>query len=433
MSILDPNSFGPGQGPDPDLLSDCVHCGFCLPTCPTYQLWGEEMDSPRGRIHLMNLASQGEIAVDDTFAGHIDACLGCMACVSACPSGVQYDRLIESVRPRVEELVPRTRMDRLFRAFVFFLFPHPARLRVAALGALFYQRSGLRRLMHASGLIKRLPARLRALEALMPPLGARNIIARPRGSAAALTPARRKVAVVPGCVQRVFFAEVNDATVRVLAAEGCAVEVPQTRCCGALSVHAGREDEGLERARATIRDFEALDIDDIVINVAGCGSTLKEYGALLADDPEYAERATEFSAKVRDISEVLAGLEPIAPRNPIQATVAYHDACHLAHGQQIRSEPRKMLATVPELTVRDIPDAAVCCGSAGIYNLVQPDAAEELGRRKAETIRSVDADAVTTGNPGCLLQIRRHLDELPIVHPVQIIDASIRGENPFDA
>ncbi|KMO79160.1 MULTISPECIES: (Fe-S)-binding protein [Mycolicibacterium] len=428
-----PSSFDEHNPPKPELLSDCVHCGFCLPTCPTYQLWGEEMDSPRGRIHLMNLATEGQIPIDDSFAKHFDACLGCMACVSSCPSGVQYDQLIEAVRPQIERAVPRTVADRLFRGLIFSVFPFPARLRVVALGAWLYQVSGLRWLLHTSGFLRLLPARLQALEALMPPVTLRNIFSRHRGVRRPIGETRRRVALIAGCVQQVFFAEVNKATVRVLLAEGCEVITPKQECCGALSVHAGREDEGLARARKMIQSFEDLDVDDIVVNVAGCGSTLKEYGGLLADDPEFAIRAAEFSAKVRDISEVLAELPPQAPRHPIAARVAYHDACHLAHGQQIRKQPRDVLRTIPELELLEVPESELCCGSAGTYNMVQPEAGEELGNRKAANILHTRPDAVTTGNPGCLLQIARYLDGVPLFHPIELIDASIRGVNLLTA
>jgi glycolate oxidase iron-sulfur subunit len=428
-----PSSFDDHNPPKPELLSDCVHCGFCLPTCPTYQLWGEETDSPRGRIHLMNLATEGQIPIDDSFASHFDACLGCMACVSSCPSGVQYDQLIEAVRPQIERAVPRSADDRLFRALIFAVFPYPARLRLIALGAWLYQRSGIRSLMHRSGLMNKLPARLRALEALMPQVVLRNIVSRQRGISKPSGTVRRRVALVSGCVQQVFFAQVNEATTRVLLAEGCEVVVPKQDCCGALSVHAGREEEGLARARKMIASFEDLNVDDIVVNVAGCGSTLKEYGRLLAEDPEYADGAAQFSAKVRDISEVLADLEPQAPRHAIAARIAYHDACHLVHGQQIRRQPRDVLRTIPQLEILEVPESELCCGSAGIYNMVQPEAGEDLGNRKAANILSTQPDAVTTGNPGCLLQIARYLDGVPLFHPVELIDASIRGVNPLGA
>lgn len=427
--------FDDRRPPDRDLLDDCVHCGFCLPTCPTYALWGEEMDSPRGRIYLMNLVHEDAATFDDTLVGHFDSCLGCMACVSACPSGVRYDRLLEAMRPQIERNHDRDRRDRAFRRLIFSLFPYPGRLRAAALLGIAYQRSGLRRLLHRLGLVDRLPARLRALESLLPPVRVRDVVRRLPARIPADGPVRRRVALLTGCVQRVYFADVNAATARVLAAEGCEVFIPRDqRCCGALSEHTGREDEALARARRTIDTFadylEKQGVDTIVVNVAGCGSTMKEYGALLADDPVYAEKAKAFSAMVRDVSEVLTELEPWAERHPIRAKVAYHDACHLAHAQGVRTQPREALRAIPGLEVVDIPEAELCCGSAGVYNLLEPEPAEELGRRKATNIASTSPDAVATANPGCLLQLRRHLNGVPLVHPVELVDASIRGTVP---
>jgi glycolate oxidase iron-sulfur subunit len=419
--------------PADDLISDCVHCGFCLPACPTYTLWGDEMDSPRGRIYLMKSGREGSVALDETFAGHFDACLGCMACVTACPSGVQYDQLLEAVRPQIERNYPRPRGDRWFRAAIFALFPYPGRLRVAAVFGTLYQRT-VRGLLQKTGFLDHLPARLRAMEALLPPMRLRDITARLPEHTPSVGATRHRVALLTGCAQQVFFSEVNAATARVLAAEGCDVIAPAgQRCCGALSVHAGREPEALVRARALIDTFDGLDVDTVAVNVAGCGSTMKEYGTLLRDDPDYAEKAAAFSAKVRDICELLHQLGPVAPRHAIPARLAYHDACHLAHAQKIRSEPRQVLAGIPGLQVLDIPEADLCCGSAGIYNLVQPGPAEELGRRKVDNLGSVQPDLIATANPGCLLQIRRYLDPpVPLYHPVQLLDFSIRGINPLE-
>ena len=399
--------FDAHRPPSPELLSDCVHCGFCLPACPTYTLTGEEMNSPRGRIYQMQLISEGEAPLNAAAVGHFVNCLGCMACVTACPSGVQYDRLIESVRPQIERNWARSRSDRAFRGLIFRLFPYPRRLRAAAVLGALYQRLGLRAVLGRAGLLRRLPARLRALEALMPDVPLRSALRR--------TPER------------------SAARTRVETAEGCDVIAPAAQgCCGALSEHAGREEEASERARRLIDTFEPLDVDAIVVNVAGCGSSLKEYGRLLADDPDYRERAEAFAAKVRDISELLAELPPLAPRHPVRARLAHHEACHLAHAQGVREQPRAVLRTVPELDVVDIPESDMCCGSAGVYNLIQPEPAEELGRRKAENVRSTSPDAVVTANPGCLLQISRHLGkQLPVLHPVQVVDASIRGVRPW--
>ncbi len=429
------SAFDSLHAPSGDLIDDCVHCGFCLPTCPTYLLEGNETNSPRGRIYLMKMGNAGEVAMDEEFVGNFDACLGCMACVTACPSGVKYDQLIEAVRPQIERNWERTRSDKLFRTMIFSLFPYPARLRPAAFFGTLYQRLGVRRVFAATGVLDRLPARLRAMEALLPALSMRNVIAYQPAFTPAVGPVRQRVGLLSGCVQRVFFGDVNAAATRVLSAEGCDVIAPgDQRCCGALSSHAGREEEALDRARRLIDVFSAEQVDSIVVNVAGCGSSMKEYAVLLRDDPAYAAKAVAFSAKVRDISELLAELGPVAPRHPIAARVAYHDACHLRHAQGIQAQPRAVLRNIPELTVVDIPEADICCGSAGIYNMVQPEPAEELGRRKVDHIVSTNPDAVVTSNAGCLLQIRRYLDAgVPLFHPVQLIDASIRGLDPIKA
>lgn len=422
-----PSAYDAHRPPERELLDDCVHCGFCLPTCPTYQLWGEEMDSPRGRIYLMDLAQKGEISLEGTFQEHIDACLGCMACVTACPSGVQYDRLLESVRPQIERNVQRDRGDQLFRDAIFSLFPYRRRLRAAALPGALYQK--LRTIPAVRRLAQKLPGRLGALESLLPPVSVREAFATLPVFTPAVAARRGRVALLSGCVQDVFFHRVNEATVRVLAAEGYDVLVPRDQqCCGALELHAGREESALGRAKRTIARFETLDVDTVVTNVAGCGSSMKEYGHLLSDDAEWSARATAFSARVRDVHEVLAELEPVAPRHPFRGRVAYHDACHLGHAQKVRAQPRAVLRSIPDLELVDLPEAELCCGSAGIYNMVMPDAAAELGARKAENVRSVSPDVIVTANPGCLLQIGKHLgQDIPLLHPVQLLDASIRG------
>jgi glycolate oxidase iron-sulfur subunit len=431
-------AFDAHHPPEREIIEDCVHCGFCLPTCPTWQLWGEEMDSPRGRILLMKLASDGEIALTPQVRGHFDACLGCMACVTACPSGVRYDQLIEATRPQLERNVPRPLGDRLYRALIFALFPHPRRMRLLLPFLWLYQKSGARRLVRSHWAQRILPPQLLAMEAVLPPVRLRRraalsfaLTTGADANAPGETP-RTRVGVLLGCVQRVFFDEVNAATVRVLAAEGYqVVPVAQQGCCGALSLHAGREAEGLAFARRLIDAFEAARVDAVAVNVAGCGSTLKEYGHLLRDDSAYAERAKAFSAKVSDISELLARKPPRAPRHPITARVAYHDACHLRHGQGIARQPRALLRQIPHLEVLEPAEADICCGSAGIYNLVAPEPAAELGQRKAANILATQPDALVAANPGCLLQIASSLAQqghsLPTYHPIQLLDASIRG------
>ncbi len=428
-------AFDDHHPPDPELIADCVHCGFCLPTCPTYLLWGEEMDSPRGRILLMKAASEGDIGLSETTTRHWDQCLGCMACVTACPSGVQYDKLIEATRGQIERRYERARSDRVFRELIFALFPHPERLRATVPLLWLYQKTGAKRLLDV-GLARRLLSeRLRGMERVLPPVRLSAMSMRLPELTPARTEKRRRVGMLAGCVQRVFFNDVNAATVRVLAADGCDVVVPRTQgCCGALSYHSGREEEALAYARRLIDAFAAADVDTIVVNAAGCGSTMKDYGYLLRDDPEYAERARAFSAKVSDVTELLAELEPAARRFPVPLRVAYHDACHLSHAQGIRRQPREVLRAIPGVELTDIPEGEICCGSAGIYNLVEPEPAAELGERKARTILSTRPDVIVASNPGCLLQISAALERMgehiPMLHPVELVDASIRGVLP---
>lgn len=422
-----------GLPPRRSLLDDCVRCGFCLPACPTYVSWGEEMDSPRGRIDLMRGLAEGKISWSDTVARHFDRCLGCMACVPACPSGVKYDVLIEETRARREEHQGRSLFDRLHRELIFALFPYPRRLRALAALLLLYSKSGLQWLARRSGILRLAPRRLRQLEALMPPLGLGQLSAHLPERVPAVGPRRARVGLIAGCIQRVFFPGVNAATLRVLAAEGCEIVVPAGQgCCGALSIHAGREGESLDFARALIASFESAgQLDAILVNAAGCGSNLKDYGRLFAKDPAWASRAAAFSAKVRDVTEFLAALTPAAPRHPIRARVAYHDACHLAHAQRVREQPRALLQGIPGLELLEIPEGEQCCGSAGIYNLVEPASADEIGARKVENVLKTKADLLVSANPGCTLQIGRLLRErgihLPAAHPIEILDASIAG------
>ncbi|MHB8146764.1 MAG: (Fe-S)-binding protein [Vulcanimicrobiaceae bacterium] len=416
-----------------DLIADCVHCGFCLPACPTYRSWGNEMDSPRGRIDLMKGLQEGVIALDATVTAHFDQCLGCMGCVTACPSGVRYDLLIEAQRAKLEVNAPRTLPDRLFRNLIFKLFPYPARLRALAVPLALYAKSGLQALVRRTGLLARLPARLEQLEALAPPITLRDLgSSLPPFTPALTVTARGRVALVAGCVQRTFFPNVNAATIRVLAAEGYDVAVPQGQgCCGALSLHSGRDVEAKRFARALIERFERERYDAIIINAAGCGSTLKQYGELFANEPAFRERAEAFALRVRDINEFLAGIEPLAVRHPIRKRVAYHDACHLAHAQRIRQEPRALLDGIPELELVEVPDGDQCCGSAGTYNLFEPESAREIGERKADNVLSVSPELLASANSGCVLQIQSILQRrgttLRAAHPIEILDASIAG------
>jgi glycolate oxidase iron-sulfur subunit len=352
-----------------------------------------------------------------------------MACVTACPSGVQYDSLLEAARPQVQREAKRGAGDRVFRHLIFAMFPHPGRLQALAWPLAFYQKFGIQRFLQSSGILSLLPKRLQSMERLLPPvtLGARDLPARIPAQGAQ----RRRVALLLGCVQRVFFANVNAATARVLAAEGCEVIVPPTQgCCGALAEHAGEEEAAMTAARAIIDVFESTTADTIAINAAGCGSAMKRYGHLLRNDPAYAEKAKAFAAKCKDISEILVDLEPRAPRGAVHLKAAYHDACHLQHAQGVRLQPRRLLQAIPGVVVREIPEAEICCGSAGIYNLLEPEPATELRDRKVQNILKTDAEAIVSGNPGCLLQIATGLDAagkpLRIMHLVEVIDQSIR-------
>ncbi|GII89933.1 (Fe-S)-binding protein [Sinosporangium siamense] len=414
----------PPHGIDAELIKDCVHCGFCLPTCPTYVLWGEEMDSPRGRIHLMGQHVEGA-PLSDAMAGHFDACLGCMACVTACPSGVQYDKLIEQTRAVVEREHPRPPGERAMRALVFALFPHPRRLRALRLP-----------LRLGAPVARRLLPRLRALHPslaamveLAPPVPAHRTRLPPR--VRAVGPRRATVGLLTGCVQGEFFPGVNAATARVLALEGCEVVIPRRQgCCGALSLHSGREEEAVRFARATVAAFERAGVGTVVVNAAGCGSTMKDYATVLAGDEAWARRAAEL--RTVDVAEFLAELGPRARRHPLRLDVAYHDACHLAHAQRVRAQPRELLGAIPELRVKEIAEPDICCGSAGTYNLFQPEAAAELGERKATHVLAAQADLLVSANPGCTMQITAALrrtgrKELPIAHTIQVLDASLRA------
>jgi glycolate oxidase iron-sulfur subunit len=423
------SAFDEKHPPSQEIIDTCVHCGFCLPVCPTYALWNEEMDSPRGRIYLMKMAADGKAEMNAQWVGHFDTCLGCMACMTACPSGVDYGKLIEATRAQIERKYDRGWAEKFYRRMMFAVFTQPKRLRMMRWPLLLYQRSGLRKFVRGSGLLRRLPKRVQAMEALLPELGAAEAVAE-------VTPAvgqkRRRVGLLLGCVQREFFPQVNAATARVLAAEGCEVVSPGDQpCCGALLVHAGEEDGAVALARHLINVFERAEVDTIVTNAAGCGSNVKEYGHLLRDDPNYAERAKRFSAKCKDVSEVLAELPKRSRRNPLRLKVAFHDSCHLQHAQGVRTQPRNLLAAIPELELLEIPESAICCGSAGIYNLVQPNAANALGDRKAGLIASLNADVVVTGNPGCILQMQASLEragkKIPVLHTIQLLDASVRG------
>jgi glycolate dehydrogenase iron-sulfur subunit len=424
-----PTAFDAHHPPAQEIIEKCVHCGFCLPVCPTYALWGQEMDSPRGRIYLMKMALEGTAVMNEKWVSHFDSCLGCVACMPACPSGVDYGKLIEATRAQIERNYNRPTADKVHRGFLFETFTKPERLKFLRWPLLAYQKTGLQAALRAAGWFRLLPKSMGAMDGLLPKVT-------PTERVALVTPAqgekRKRVGLLLGCVQRTFFSHVNAATARVLAAEGYEVVAPgEQSCCGALFVHAGEEERAKDLARNTIDVFERANVETIVINAAGCGSNVKEYAHLLRDDAAYAQKAKHFAAKCKDISEILAEQAPRADRKALRVRVAFHDSCHLQHAQGIRAQPRALLAQIPGLELMEIPESPICCGSAGIYNLVQPEAAAELGDRKARLIAPLKAEVVATGNPGCILQLQASLRKInhriPVLHTIQLLDASIRG------
>lgn len=388
------------------------------------------MDSPRGRIYLMKSASEGRLPLTSDLVQRFDACLGCMACVTACPSGVQYGPLIEQTRAYVEQTYRRPLFDRVFRNVLFALLPYPRRMRFALAPLAIV--GPILRTLRKSRVLRLLPSRVGAVLRVAPDVTWASLRAELPASTPAKGQRRLRVALLAGCVQRLAFASVNEATLRVLSAEGCDVLVPSGQgCCGALALHAGRPEQAKALARQVIAAFEGDDVDRIVVNAAGCGSSMKEYGHLLADDPMWSARARAFSERVRDVTEVLSELGPVAPRQQLPIRVAYHDACHLAHGQGVRAQPREILSSIPGLELVSPVESDTCCGSAGIYNLVQPEPASQLGERKARNLAAVNPDIVATANPGCTLQIIAAAEQMghhwPVLHPVQILDAAIAG------
>lgn len=429
------SGFDHKQPPSPKLIDTCVHCGFCLSTCPSYRVIGKEMDSPRGRIYLMDAINEGEIPLNTATVQHFDSCLGCLACVTTCPSGVQYDKLIAATRPQIERNYPRSLPDKLLRQLIFSLFPYPNRLRVLLVPLLIYQKLGVQKLVRSTGLLHRLSPRLAAMESILPKLPLSAF----QDNLPTIIPSqgekRYRVGVILGCVQRLFFSPVNEATVRVLTANGCEVVIPKTQgCCAALPEHQGQRKQAQALARQMIDAFENTDVDAIIINAAGCGHTLKEYGHILEDDAEYREKANKFAAKVKDVQEFLATAGLTAKLSPISdkpLTIVYQDACHLLHGQKISVQPRQLLRQIPDVKLKEPIDAALCCGSAGVYNMLQPEVAEELGQQKVQNLLNTGADLIASSNPGCTMQINKHLGlqdkKISIMHPMELLDYSIRG------
>ena len=429
------NGFDGDHPPDPKLIDTCVHCGFCLSTCPSYRVIGKEMDSPRGRIYLMDAINEGEAALGEGTAQHFDSCLGCLACVTTCPSGVQYDKLIAATRPQVERNYPRSLPERFYRKLIFSLFPYPNRLRVLLAPMLLYQKLGLSKLIRATGLVKKISPQLAAMESILPEIPLDAFYEPLPEVIPAEGKKRYRVGVILGCVQRLFFSKVNNATVRVLTANGCEVVVPKMQgCCAALPEHQGQKAQAQALARQMIDSFEDTGVDYIIINAAGCGHTLKEYGHILEDDPDYREKAKAFAAKVKDAQEFLAQVGLTAKLSPLSdkpLTMVYQDARYLLQCQKISILTSQFFRQISGVNLRETIDAALCCGSAGVYNMLQPEVAEELGQQKVENLLNTGAELIASANPGCTLQITKHLElqgkQVPIMHPIELLDYSMRG------
>ena len=421
--------------PKQDIIDNCVHCGFCLSTCPSYRVIGKEMDSPRGRIYLMDAIAKGEATIEEATVQHFDSCLGCLACTTICPAGVEYDHLIAQTRPQLERNQERSLPDKLIRKIIFNLFPYPNRLRSFLPAFWLYQKSGLQKVIRNTKILDKLSPRIAAMESTLPQVSASSFQDNFPDVIPAQGTKRYRVGMILGCVQRLFFSPVNEATVRVLTANGCEVVIPKSQgCCAALPAHQGQEAQAQSLAKQMIDSFRNTNVDAIIINAAGCGHTLKEYGSILADDPEYREVAQIFADKVKDIQEFLFAIDLTTELSPLakeDVKIVYQDACHLLHGQKISLEPRQLLKRIPGVKLREPVDAALCCGSAGVYSLLQPDVANELGQQKVNNLLNTGAEIIASANPGCSLQIKKHLqpkDQQPLVfHPIELLDYSIRG------
>lgn len=424
------NKFDDIDRPPKNIVDDCVHCGFCLSACPTYIETGNELDSPRGRIYLMGSVLDEKIPLGDTVVEHLDKCLGCLACETACPSGVEYRFLIEASRAQIEKNYKRSAGDKLFRGMLFSLLPYPKRLGRMLPLLYFYNKSGLRRLFNSFGILKKVSKTLYRMEQMIPEVDNITIKNYPEVTSP-VNEKKHRVALLTGCVQNVFFSGTNISSVNVLKKLGCEVIIPGDQtCCGALSVHSGRLDEGRDFARQVVDLFSSLDVDAFIINSAGCGSAIKEYAHLLSGDREYSEKARKLSEKTKDIMEYIDEIGINHEFNDLNMKITYQDACHISHGQKILSAPRNILSMIPGLEIVEMKNSDTCCGSAGVYNILQPDLAEDILERKIENIEITKAECVVAGNPGCLLQIQKGLREnnqnLTIAHPIEILDKALK-------
>ncbi|MGI9534388.1 MAG: (Fe-S)-binding protein [Thermodesulfobacteriota bacterium] len=423
------SKFDGTDKPSQSIIDDCVHCGFCLSACPTYVETGNELDSPRGRIYLIKSVMEEKIPLGNSVVEHLDKCLGCLACETACPSGVKYRFLIESSRAQIERNYRRSLSDKLYRGFIFKLIPYQKKLGMFLPILYLYNKTGIRKLFAATGILRKISKKLYRMEQMIPSVDNIKIKKYPE-VIPSRDETRYKVALLTGCVQNVFFSKTNTATIEVLTKLGCEVIVPTDQtCCGALSNHSGRLEEGREFARKLIDTFISLDIDYLIVNSAGCGSSIKEYGELLANDSEYSERAGKLSGKTRDIIEFIDEIGIKGNLKTMNLKVTYQDACHISHGQSIRTAPRNILSQIPGLQLIEMNESDHCCGSAGIYNLVQPEMAEKILFRKISNIKETGSDMLVAGNPGCLLQIQKGIREnrlkIKTAHPIELLNKAL--------
>jgi glycolate oxidase iron-sulfur subunit len=423
------SGFSATDKPEYDDYSRCVHCGLCANNCPTYRLWGQEADSPRGRIRQMALVDQGRLELGDAFVTHIDRCLNCRNCESVCPSGVEYGKILELARAQIEQKYKRPFASRVLRDLVYRqLLPYPGRIAAAARGLKIYQRSGLAALARGSGILRLVG--LQDREKLMPPIDSEFFFNELGKTFPARGERRARVAFFAGCVAQVTFSELNRATIRVLQANGCEVVVPAGQvCCGALAAHAGVREIARDLARRNFDAFAGEEFDAIITNAAGCGSTLKEYTHLFGDDNAAQARARQFTAKMRDVTEFLADLGMTAPLRTVPLRVTYQDSCHLVHGQKIREAPRELLRAIPGVEFVEMPLSEQCCGSAGVYNVTETETSLEILERKMECVAQTKATVIATANPGCILQLRAgtamHKTGQEVLHVVELLDRAL--------
>jgi glycolate oxidase iron-sulfur subunit len=423
------SGFSATDKPEYDDYSRCVHCGLCANNCPTYRLWGQEADSPRGRIRQMALVDQGRLELGDAFVTHIDRCLNCRNCESVCPSGVEYGKILELARAQIEQKYKRPFASRVLRDLVYRqLLPYPGRIAAAARGLKIYQRSGLAALARGSGILRLFG--LQDREKLMPPIDSEFFFNELGKTFPARGERRARVAFFAGCVAQVTFSELNRATIRVLQANGCEVVVPAGQvCCGALAAHAGVREIARDLARRNFDAFAGEEFDAIITNAAGCGSTLKEYTHLFGDDNAAQARARQFTAKMRDVTEFLADLGMTAPLRTVPLRVTYQDSCHLVHGQKIREAPRELLRAIPGVEFVEMPLSEQCCGSAGVYNVTETETSLEILERKMECVAQTKATVIATANPGCILQLRAgtamHKTGQEVLHVVELLDRAL--------